>query len=527
MSVKAVGRAAADLPWLCPNAESLVALAERPADAAESAASDIALLVFLVRFARTAADRPFRLTPSDLASPHLPETARAYLRATSSGWLRPDHSSPRGLRAATAEAVHFAGVIAGYVGAVDTYEASVAARLAPLGLYAAHATGIDTSPDLDYNATSRRLATRWKLPAWVADTVGRLGLPFRVARFSASNPDLFAVVQLAFAEAERRRGTPALTRGADRSELLNHLRLDEAFVTGMPSPPPAAPRAATNPHSVSLIPNLLRMAAEARRRNGASLVVRLEQKVDDLHRTLADVAADGADRVRDARLNGLAELAAGAGHEFNNPLAVIAGHAQRLRQKESDPDREHDLRTIERQTERISGLIRGLMQFARPPKPLPRRWPAAAMLTEVRADLAADALERQITLEVIADADLWADADRDQTRRALRAVALNGLEAAPVGGWVRLGCEPADRGRVAFVVEDSGPGVRPDQREFLFDPFFCGRPAGRGRGLGLSIAWRLATLNGGDLRHEPRSNAPTRFVLTLPDGLPQSERLSA
>jgi len=66
------------------------------------------------------------------------------------------------------------------------------------------------------------------------------------------------------------------------------------------------------------------------------------------------------------------------------------------------------------------------------------------------------------------------------------------------------------------VVEDSGPGPSSNQREHLFDPFYSGRLAGRGRGLGLPTAWRLAREHGGDVRFDPLPQGPTRFVLSLP-----------
>ena len=69
---------------------------------------------------------------------------------------------------------------------------------------------------------------------------------------------------------------------------------------------------------------------------------------------------------------------------------------------------------------------------------------------------------------------------------------------------------------IEFVVEDSGPGLSAAALEHCFDPFFCGRSAGRGRGLGLPTAWQFARQNGGDLRHEPNSSGATRFVLCVP-----------
>ena len=87
-----VGRTAADLPWLCPDAESLIALAERPAETAALPA-DTALLVFLLRFARPdAGDGPFAAWSTErIVSPSLPETAVAYLTRSRRGWADRTH----------------------------------------------------------------------------------------------------------------------------------------------------------------------------------------------------------------------------------------------------------------------------------------------------------------------------------------------------------------------------------------------------------------------------------------------------
>src|SRR5262249_31055767 len=76
---------------------------------------------------------------------------------------------------------------------------------------------------------------------------------------------------------------------------------------------------------------------------------------------------------------------------------------------------------------------------------------------------------------------------------------------------------------VTVAVEDSGSGPDPARREALFDPFFSGRDAGRRRGLGLPIAWRLAKLQGGEVALESAASlgdsGPTRLVLRPPAGL--------
>jgi signal transduction histidine kinase len=267
---------------------------------------------------------------------------------------------------------------------------------------------------------------------------------------------------------------------------------------------------------VPLVLNLLKSAALTRRRSAASLVVRLEERIDELHHSAASLAELAGHRLREAKLAALAEFAAGAGHEINNPLAVISGNAQRLIRTEQDDDRADALRSIVRQSQRISGILRELMQFARPPQVERDAILVLNLGNAICEDLLPIAEERGVRLELVnAAADVHLHADLRQVRTALAAVVRNAIEATGFGGWVRLHCARGGDG-VRFTIEDNGPGLTHDAAEHAFDPFYSGRIAGRGRGLGLSTAWQLARHNGGDLCYEPTVDGPTRFVLTLP-----------
>jgi signal transduction histidine kinase len=526
------------LPWLCPNTDSLIGLAERSADLPRLAAADPAFLAFLLRFAPPPDAASFSLEPSRFAAALLADTAAAYLDTTPEAVLDPGSPITAAAACVSAFAAEFARRVAIHTGRVPAEAAAAAARLAPLGWFAVgvvepSAISEEKLPP-DHDGIARRLAARWRLPAWVGTVPGNLTLPFRAARAFVADPDLFAVVQLAVSEAERRGADLGVSRGADRDVLLAHLGLDTwklgELLAGPIEPNPVTPSGLDqNPHRVPLVVNLLRTAAEARRRNGAALVLRHERRIDELHRVVAELAAVNAVTLRDAKLAALAELAAGAGHEINNPLAVISGHAQRLMRTEQDDDRADALRAIVRQTQRVHSILRDLIQFARPTKPEKRDFPAAELVAAVYEEVATLAAERRVRLEVANPADVWLDADPKQLRHAVSAVVRNAIEAAGTDGWVRLGVGAVDEGSVTFVVEDSGPGLSASAVEHAFDPFYCGRSAGRGRGLGLSTAWRFARENGGDVRYEQTADGVTRFVVTCPRGIPAGmpDRLSA
>src|SRR5205814_10211909 len=85
-----------------------------------------------------------------------------------------------------------------------------------------------------------------------------------------------------------------------------------------------------DPYRQPLLPDLLAVALERGRLRRAPLAARLERETESLHQALSEQVAGESARLREAKLSALAEFAAGAGHEINNPLAVISGQAQYL-----------------------------------------------------------------------------------------------------------------------------------------------------------------------------------------------------
>jgi signal transduction histidine kinase len=152
------------------------------------------------------------------------------------------------------------------------------------------------------------------------------------------------------------------------------------------------------------------------------------------------------------------------------------------------------------------------MHFARPPAPNRHAFLASELLRAIHDEFRSVADEKEVRLDIAQPpSDWWILADQHQLRRALSAVVQNAIEAVPPEGWVRVTCWEDEA--IAFAVEDSGPGLTPEDAEHAFDPFYSGRKAGRGRGLGLPTAWRLVQLNDAELRFDPTSPV-TRFVIT-------------
>jgi signal transduction histidine kinase len=217
------------------------------------------------------------------------------------------------------------------------------------------------------------------------------------------------------------------------------------------------------------------------------------------------------------KLDALKELAYGASHEINNPLANIAARAQTLLRDEPHPERRRALEAIHQQAIRAHEMIADLMLFARPPELVLGDVDLGQLVRGVVRSLATEASERQIEFTVTTpDEPLVIQADGEQLTVAIKAVCVNASEAI---GREGTGSITVRGGQNCAVIEiaDTGPGISPEVREHMFDPFFSGREAGRGLGFGLSKCWRIVSEHGGDVEVEPGAGATFRILLVSRD----------
>jgi len=545
---------ASQLAWLSPCAASLVALARAPTAAVwDEVRFDPGCVLLLLRHADPANTAPGGGFLSLLQNPAPLDAAVRHLEQRDPAFLSWDERPFHSVRDTSLTCAHFARLLAQRSGRSDPDSAWVAGLLAPLGWLAAcalgHVSPQATACELDGSAVARRLNSEWRLPRWLAAITGHLALPAELAVSLGANLELFRVTQLAVSLAHERGLGLNLAVGGQPRELAETLDLTPSEIQGVKesavSPHPQA--AWEPPATVPLLPDLLRLAAENHRLHAAPSPEALQRDVDALHEALVAQRAAESERLQRLKLAALAELAAGAGHEINNPLAVISGQAQYLLKKVSSGQWTVDgqspsasegvalslagaralttdsrqlttaLEKIISQVNRIHQTLTELMKFARPPAPKKRPLPAEELMREASAALHELAEERRVRLilsEPVAPLTLYADGE--QAGIALRCLLRNAIEAAPAEGWASVRAEADAVDAVAFIVEDSGPGPSAADREHLFDPFYSGRKAGRGCGLGLPTAWRLAREHGGDVRHEDNPHGPTRFILRLP-----------
>jgi putative nucleotidyltransferase with HDIG domain len=224
--------------------------------------------------------------------------------------------------------------------------------------------------------------------------------------------------------------------------------------------------------------------------------------------------------VRAKSLSSVGEMAAGAAHEMNNPLAVMCGRAQLLASKLSDPTLKQDAALIAQQGERLSRIITDLMEFAKPEHPKIAPVVMANVVEDAVAAATARAGQHGVKVRAEMGHELPAiEVDAHQIRAAIAEVVLNAIQASrgSVAGEVLVQAryDTLDS-QLIIQITDRGAGMSEETIRHVFSPFYSAKTAGRQRGMGLAKAMRWVEGHGGTIRLDSMVGAGTTAVIILP-----------
>jgi signal transduction histidine kinase len=216
------------------------------------------------------------------------------------------------------------------------------------------------------------------------------------------------------------------------------------------------------------------------------------------------------------RLAALGRMAATVAHEVKNPLSAIKSIAQVLREDDYlKREYARDLELIVGETDRLSRSVTQMLSFARTAPLADESRRVGELLESVLLLFQKEAAGRGVTFkaEVNAADEVLDGAAAASLRDALTNLLLNAIHATPAGGRVGLSAS-MDGSRLTVAITDTGPGVAPEQRERIWEPFFTTKQ--RGTGLGLAIVRKRIEEVGGQARLAPsRPGEGARFELTL------------
>jgi C4-dicarboxylate-specific signal transduction histidine kinase len=225
-------------------------------------------------------------------------------------------------------------------------------------------------------------------------------------------------------------------------------------------------------------------------------------------------------RIQD-KMASLGRVAAGIAHEIRNPLSGINMYLSALETLTHEPDRLEEvdkvLASIKNASAKIEGVIKRVLDFARPSTPK-LGWMNLNHAIETAIDLASVSLRKAgITLErSLAEGMPLCYADAQLIEQVILNLLTNAAQAlkaveGPKNIEVRAS---VNQDRMIIAVADSGPGVPPDLREKIFDPFFSVKR--EGSGIGLSLSHRIVTDHGGSLKVGVSKWGGAEFVIEIP-----------
>jgi len=222
------------------------------------------------------------------------------------------------------------------------------------------------------------------------------------------------------------------------------------------------------------------------------------------------------------KMASLGRLSAGIAHEIGNPLGAALGYVRFLKGGIEDEEELFDcLNRIESELLRIDKIIRDMLDFARPKKPM-----IGLVDAHIVIERAISLMENQGKLkEVEVIKDFYpklpkVKVDPELLRQVLINLFINAIDAMDQKGklFIKTGIKDKE---IFIMVEDTGSGIPPENIKKLFDPFFTTKPPHQGTGLGLSISLKIIESFGGKLVAENRKEGGARFTIFL--SIPEDE----
>jgi PAS domain S-box-containing protein len=254
--------------------------------------------------------------------------------------------------------------------------------------------------------------------------------------------------------------------------------------------------------------------------------------------TLSELKAAQHHMVQTEKLSAMGTLMAGVAHEINNPLMGMQNYVDYARRRSGDEKSIAALTKADREIQRVDGIIKNMLAYARPSPETPTRLDVAPVIERSLPLMEMDLRAHRITIATDIPASLPKVLARmDVLQQVLVNLLLNARDAVAecadkhVDITVRR-----DNGFVIIDVEDSGPGVEENIMDKIFDPFFSTKPPGSGTGMGLAVSRQIVESFDGRLDCENRQGAGARFsialdehmlaLLTRPKGSPNTRACS-
>ncbi|MCL6282643.1 cache domain-containing protein [Ruegeria sp. 2012CJ41-6] len=253
-----------------------------------------------------------------------------------------------------------------------------------------------------------------------------------------------------------------------------------------------------------------------------ALNIRVDQRTAELQRANEKLEETFRQLVMSEKLASIGEITAGVAHEINNPVAVIQGNMDVIRDSLGDGAEiiRTELGLVDRQIARIRTIVGKLLQFARPGEfaDLEQTVPVNPVITDCLVLVNHAISHGDIQVETQLRTDASVRIDPGELQQVLINLILNAVQAMGERGMLTLATTDADQEGVEgvrIIVSDTGPGIAPEDVDDVFAPFYTTKQA-EGTGLGLSISQTLIQRAGGLITAHNQPAGGARFEVWLP-----------
>lgn len=216
------------------------------------------------------------------------------------------------------------------------------------------------------------------------------------------------------------------------------------------------------------------------------------------------------------KLHALGQLVAGVAHEIRNPLTSIKAFIDMLPSKYDRPKfREVIIEHLPAEVNRLNMIVTDLVDYARPRPPNKQQY-SANELTSLLTFLQVTIDKKSITLEQSLNQNFVFYIDPQQIRQVLLNLLLNAIDAVEDAKEKRItiSLETAEEGMGKIIISDTGKGMKPEELNHIFEPFYTSKE--KGVGLGLTLSYNLIKENNGDIQVSSQPNQGTVFTVILP-----------
>jgi two-component system sensor histidine kinase HydH len=219
---------------------------------------------------------------------------------------------------------------------------------------------------------------------------------------------------------------------------------------------------------------------------------------------------------RKEKLAAIGGLAAGVAHEIRNPLSSIKGIASYFKNKfDENSDDEEMAGVMIEEVERLNRVISELLEFARPTDLKRKTTDLTSLIKHSVRLIEKEASDKNIEIKLdLSQQPLSAEIDSDRFSQCLLNLYLNSIQAMEKDGKLSIRDSLTDDNLIVIEIRDTGPGIRAENLNKIFDPYYTTKT--KGTGLGLAIVHKIIDAHNGDIRVRSVPGQGTAFIISLP-----------